>query len=1133
MAEQITGQTLVGTETDEHFQTGQQDDHIFANAGNDTVEAGAGNDYVLGGSGQDKLVGDTAEEQTFSPAKMAIVEDYDMSVTFDYESAGYKNTLGTYKIDPETGEISDVQILWANASLAGSGGDLVSGASKQTVSLSAGDQVGFFLVANGFNKNDFGSLPEGELKFVSVFDSSASVDGNAPLLLQHVSKEGQVTTLNGSIYHSSSRTFDHAINADGLQHALGATASDGALQIRFEDLFGGGDRDFEDAVFTLDVGATNLAAIHDAAGVESQEKGGADRLEGRTGEDEIIGHAGNDLLVGGGAGAEWELVDGKWVYKPDLLNADKSDPYVKLDGSADVITGGSGADVLIGNAGDDRLYAGSGDDRINAGLGDDAAYGGAGADVINLEDGDDFAEAGVGADTVNAGAGDDIVYGDMVSENVLRPGAEGSVNFGQYGETQGWQTSKNADTGLPDMSQTVETEAGETYTLSFDLASNLPAGVTHGTVEVLWNGEVLDTFDASSGVYQTHSLSVQGTGEPGVLSFRNIPSDGAAAADAGPIINTTDPIFNYQKTVNLGGEDVDVAAFAPGQSKLYQITTGQLKVFDTGTNQYVDAGPSTGVKVNAIGLNVEDDLIYGIAKTSGKDALGNPVLTKDLVMLDAHGQMYRVGKTPVSDYVGDFDAEGNLWTFDSSINRITKIDVDNLDADGNPAVENIYLPDNFFGGRAYDIAFNQKEQAFYVVEAPSKNGMPGAVHRIDVTTLDGGGVPVRETIPITETLFGSESAAGMPKGAYGAVFMDGDGNLYVGLNKGDHDLDSSTGVRGGIYKINYDFETGEAHAEFMANARTTAANDGAVDPRAIDPFAEVDTEATVLIRKPSLTLEKGGDDDLRGGAGNDEMYGNAGDDVLHGGTGEDTLSGGSGDDRAFGGAESDVLSGGAGKDFLSGDAGDDVLSGDAGDDYLSGGSGDDMLQGGAGADALHGEAGNDRLSGDAGNDALFAGSGDDWADGGANDDTINLGAGNDTGFGGAGKDFIQGKDGNDRIDGGAGADKLVGGSGSDTIEGGAGNDHMWGGQWWRDNASDVFKYQHGGGKDTIHDFEVDADQIDLTAYGLSYEDVQDRIIDRGWATEINLEGIDKSGAGDKILLKSINPDDLNETNFLL
>ena len=67
----------------------------------------------------------------------------------------------------------------------------------------------------------------------------------------------------------------------------------------------------------------------------------------------------------------------------------------------------------------------------------------------------------------------------------------------------------------------------------------------------------------------------------------------------------------------------------------------------------------------------------------------------------------------------------------------------------------------------------------------------------------------------------------------------------------------------------------------------------------------------------------------------------------------------------------------------------------------------------------------------------------------------------------------------------------------------------------------------------IHDFETDHDQIDLSSYGLDYEDLQSAITDKGWAVEIDLSGFNGGQAGDKLLLKSVDADDLDENNFIL
>jgi Ca2+-binding RTX toxin-like protein len=214
------------------------------------------------------------------------------------------------------------------------------------------------------------------------------------------------------------------------------------------------------------------------------------------------------------------------------------------------------------------------------------------------------------------------------------------------------------------------------------------------------------------------------------------------------------------------------------------------------------------------------------------------------------------------------------------------------------------------------------------------------------------------------------------------VFLDGDGNLYYGLNNGDHDLNASTGADGAIFKVNMDWDAGQAYAEFMSEAPATGSNDGAVDPRSIDAFAEIDANAAVLIREPALTLVEGGNDALRGGAGDDELHGNAGNDVLNGGTGQDALFGDQGNDNLSGDDGNDQMSGGDGNDSLLGGNGDDALNGDAGADYLAGGTGNDQMNGGAGVDKILGGTGSDTINGGAGNDNLWGGN---WAADGSQD----------------------------------------------------------------------------------------------------------------------------------------------------
>lgn len=776
----------------------------------------------------------------------------------------------------------------------------------------------------------------------------------------------------------------------------------------------------------------------------------ADKVNGHAGDDTISTGQGNDLAAGDMVGDEWTFVDGKWVY--NAADVVVSDIGLTRSYDDDIRTG-AGDDVLLGNGGHDTLHSGAGQDTINAGHGNDMAFAGDGHDLVNLEDGNDTAQGGLGNDTVNAGDGDDLVYGDLKGGNILSDAGSDFSSFAQYGDSPGW-TMQDVD-GSQMISQSANTVAGESYTIAFELAANLNGGHGSAKVEVLWNGEVIGEVETTSGIYETHEFQVTSTGDEGALSFRAVPSE------ASPDYDFSGPIVSYGKTVDLGGQPVAVDAFAPGQSTLYQVIDGHLKAFDVEAREYVDVGENPGFKINAVGFNAEDDLIYGIAKSNGTDALGQPVSSSDIVMIDASGAAYRVGDGFYHDYVGDFDDSGNLWTFHTSLNRISIVDVDQRDADGNPQITHIDLPNGLLTDRTYDLAYNSADGNFYAVVSPGQNGEAGKVVKIDPSGLENGGSLSFSEVPITGTLYGDEMQSGMAKGAYGAVFLDGDGNLYYGLNKGDHDLDASTGAQGGIFKVNVDWDTGQAYSEFMSEAQSTGSNDGTVDPRSADAFAEVDADSPILLRNPELTQSEGGNDDLRGGAGNDEIYGNAGDDTLSGGEGRDQLSG------------------------------------DEGNDRINAGTGDDTLLGGDGNDSLRGQEGNDDLSGDAGRDYMNAGSGDD------------------------------------ALHGGAGQDKIVGGTGSDTIEGGAGNDHIWGGNWRGDNAMDTFVVSSGAGRDVIHDFEADHDRIDLTAYGLEFSDVAAALEDRGWAAELDLSVLTGGQSGDKLLLKSVNVDDLDESNFIL
>jgi Ca2+-binding RTX toxin-like protein len=301
-----------------------------------------------------------------------------------------------------------------------------------------------------------------------------------------------------------------------------------------------------------------------------------------------------------------------------------------------------------------------------------------------------------------------------------------------------------------------------------------------------------------------------------------------------------------------------------------------------------------------------------------------------------------------------------------------------------------------------------------------------------------------------------------------------------------------------------------------------------------DPTALKSGGDAVALDKSADTIDGGiGNDVLLGGGGNDVLMAGAGDDVINAGTDDDVAYGGDGNDTLNLEDGNDMAKAGAGDDIVNAGTGNDVAHGEDGNDQLRGGDGADQLFGGEGSDVLHGGDGDDALDGGTGADKLFGGEGDDQLFGGDGKDYLDSGAGDDVLSGGAGDDMLKGGSGDDHLSGGEGNDKLIGGTGSDTIEGGAGNDHLWGGNWSADGTSDTFVVSAGSGKDMIHDFEADNDVIDLSSYGLQYSDIAALITDKGWATEIDLSGLTGGGSEDKLILKSIGANDLDESNFVL
>lgn len=160
----------------------------------------------------------------------------------DLGFAGYNNSVGVYEVTPD-GRIVDARLLFNNAN-----SDKSAGATVDAVE--AGNSLGFFLVQNAADWAN-GLAASDEISFVNMTGADATVADAAAVRL----------AVNGSIadqmvFHSYAR----ALNSDGVQHALSGVREGGeAITIGFEDLTGGGDRDYEDVVLTISVNDLMIA----------------------------------------------------------------------------------------------------------------------------------------------------------------------------------------------------------------------------------------------------------------------------------------------------------------------------------------------------------------------------------------------------------------------------------------------------------------------------------------------------------------------------------------------------------------------------------------------------------------------------------------------------------------------------------------------------------------------------------------------------------------------------------------------------------------------------------------------------------------------------------------------------------
>lgn len=544
-----------------------EDQFIAGTSGNDGLSGGLGNDIILGGGGDDKLAGNAGNDVIFGASsvggdvnmnRFVIGEDYTGRITFDGESAGYRNVLGMYKI-ADDGSIYDVDVLFGNASLRGSGGSLVSGKSSVEVDLHAGDNIGFFVVPNGFSRSggqhSVLARDEGTYELRDAHGNPGNVNSGHEVQLVHVADSGKETVIHSqyhgsSVFHSLSGA-QGGLNGDHFDHVHSQVDTKaGSVTIGFEDLWNGGDKDFNDAVFTFDVGVTNAALLpRTSSGAVANSDN--DLIQGGQGNDELFGMRGDDTVFGG--------------VGDDQLWGNSGNDDLSGGAGNDVAKGGSGDDRIDGGAGNDELAGNSGNDVVKGGAGDDVLAGNSGNDVLADGAGNDRVSGGSGDDLIVAGAGDDSYNGGSGHDTLSFAAAQNSVNVNLHDHVaSGLGTDTIASIENVVGSGFDDSFMGDKRDNSFDGGDGDDLFRGLGGADVFTGGDGADKYlwfakdvvDQKSGAHLgVDTITDFSRGD--VLDLSHL-LDGAKFESVGDVVRTADGHDGTTVSVQIGNDLVDV-----------------------------------------------------------------------------------------------------------------------------------------------------------------------------------------------------------------------------------------------------------------------------------------------------------------------------------------------------------------------------------------------------------------------------------------------------------------------------------------------------------------------------------------------------------------------------------------------
>ena len=746
----------------------------------------------------------------------------------------------------------------------------------------------------------------------------------------------------------------------------------------------------------------------------------------------------------------------------DTIDGLAGDDSISGNGGNDFLRGGIGADNIAGNTGDDTLYGDAGDDTLIGGEGDDALHGGAGRDTF----------------TFTSGFGNDTIYDFQLNFD--------SIDFSALGLSD--YTSLMSNTA--DVSgNAVITLSGNTVTFDGITKSQLLQGDFIGVNPVGTSGN--DTLIGHS----TDDTLTGGDGNDRLIGGTGDDSMSGGAGDDTYVVDSTS----------------DTVTESSGE----------------GTDRVEASATFT------IGSNVENLTLTGNAAINGTGNSAANVIRGNSAanVLTGNG-----GTDSIFGFGGDDTLNGGS-SFDSLIRGEAGNDILNGEG-GNDKIFGEAGNDTLDGGTGSDIMTGGTGNDIYVYDSAGDRAIESADEGTDTIQSTANYTVLADNVE-NLTLLGSGNISGTGNSL----------NNTITGNSGDNVL---TGGGGNDTLIG-----GEGSDTYMITDNTDTIQESSAAAGTDKVVSTISFSLNSLPGIEDLDLILSSNIDGTGSSADNTITGNSGANTLDGNGGNDTLYGMAGNDSLVGGSGNDTLDGGTGTDSLAGGTGDDTyimvdqldtITENASEgtdtvnvyfDYTLGSNLENLVLAGASHIDGTGNSADNTITGNSARNVIDGGTGADTMAGGGDDDTYYVDNVSDTVTETAG----QGTDrvfssvtftiaanvenltltGSSAIDayGNTGDNVLTGNSGANTLNGNSGNDALRGGA-----GRDTFAFSSGFGDDTIYDFTVGFDSIDLTGLGVgTYTDLLSNTADSGSDAVITL-------SGNTITLSNVLKASLQEGDFI-